>query len=216
MRLMPWDRGSEQLQQFDIRFFKWPLVVRYILCSYTSSLCIVLHRSLLMFDVGSCFLLIFMIPAWCDAESPMWCTCCHDSSCCVLRSLCCMLMGYSCVAMHACFEIPSMPCWWDAHHAWVLCHTDRSLLIESFVVEHLLEPLLREGIFFVWSRHRLLCTTSLLATLNEVAYTILRPGPRDVVPPRRTPLSTSYVFMCSDYWHVPVLYNMHMYSLMFF
>ena len=40
----------------------------------------------LMFDEGSCLLVVSMIPAWCDVKSFVWCTCCHDSSCCVLRS----------------------------------------------------------------------------------------------------------------------------------
>lgn len=30
-----------------------------------------------------------------------------------------------------CIKIPFKPCWRDAHHAWVLCHTDRSFFIES-------------------------------------------------------------------------------------
>ena len=87
----------------------------------------------LMFDVGSCFLLFFMIPTWCDVESSMWCTCCHDFSCCVLRSLCCILMGYSC-CHHVCFH-------WGPFYAistgfslssyMSLCHTDRSILTES-------------------------------------------------------------------------------------
>ena len=49
----------------------------------------------LMLDVGSYFLLIFMIPAWCDAESSVWCTCCHDSSCSI--------------------RDPFIVCWWDTH-----------------------------------------------------------------------------------------------------
>jgi len=50
--------------------------------------------------------------------------------------------------------------------------------------------------FLVWSRHHLLCTSTLLTTLNATAYTILTMGPEDVIPPGRTPLSTPYVFMC--------------------
>lgn len=94
MRLMSWDRGHEQLQQFNIHFFRWPLVVRYMQCVHILHLlCIVLHRFMFDDDEGSCLLHVFMIPAWCDAESCMWCTCFHDFSCYVLRSLCCYVDG---------------------------------------------------------------------------------------------------------------------------
>lgn len=88
----------------------------------------------LMFDVGSCFLTCSMILTWCDAESFVRCTCCCDSSCFVWDPFVVMLMGYSCVTMYVCIEICFMPCRRDAHyhHAWVLCHTDRSpFLTES-------------------------------------------------------------------------------------
>jgi len=106
----------------------------------------------LMFDVGSGFLLVFMIPAWCDTESFMGCTCCQDSSCFVWDPFVVMLMGYSC-CRHVCLH-------WDPFYAMFarcssscmsLCHTDRSPFWLRFpVMEHILEPLLREGIFLVW------------------------------------------------------------------
>lgn len=169
--------------------------MRYMQCVYVLLLpCIVLYRSLLMLDVGSCLLLVFMIPTWCDMESSMWCTCCHDLSCYVLRSLCSMLMGYL-GCHHVCLH-------WDPFYAMLarcsscmsLCHIDRSLLTKSSCSEHLLNPLLRVGIFR-WSRHHLLCTSSLLTTLNVAADTILTLGLEDVVLHGRTPLWTTYVLM---------------------
>lgn len=150
----------------------------------------------LMFDEGSCLLLIFMIPAWCDAESSMWCTCCHDLSCYVLRSLCCMLMGYS-VCCHVCLH-------WDPFYAMLagcsscmsLCHTDRSILTKISCNGASLGAILAWGNFLCIIATSPICTSSLLVALNAVSYTILTPGPGDVVPPRRTPLSMDYVFMC--------------------
>ena len=98
----------------------------------------------LMFDVGSCFLTCCMVPTWCDAESFVGCTCCHDSS----RFL----------------WDPFVVCWWDTHVSPCmfalrsllchvggiliiimhdLCHTDRSpFWLRVPVAEHLLELLL--------------------------------------------------------------------------
>ena len=170
----------------------------------------------LMFDEGSFSLLVFIILAWCDAESSMWCTCCHDFSCYVLRSICCMLMGYSCYC-HSCLN-------WDPFCAMLagfsscksLSHTDRSILTESSCSGTSL------GATPTWAHPPCMiatssiCTSSLLKTLNATTNTILTSGPGDVVPPGWTLLSTAYVFYVADDWHVPLLYNMHMYSLMFF
>ena len=75
----------------------------------------------LIFDVGSFFFTCFMIPAWCDAESFVGCTCCHDSSCFIWDPFVVMLMGDSCIAMYDYIEIHFMPCWQDVHYhcAWV-------------------------------------------------------------------------------------------------
>jgi len=81
----------------------------------------------LMLDMGSCFLFFFMILAWCVVESSMRCTCFHDLSCYVLRSLCCMLMGYSCVTMHVVF--------WDPFYAMLMvCSSCMSFVIMIWVL----------------------------------------------------------------------------------
>ena len=131
---------------------------------------------------------------WCDAESSMWCTCCRDSSCYVWRSLVSCWWDTLVVVMYV-FEIPFLPCWQDVHHACFCVILIGVFWLGVLVVEHLLEPLLRERIFLVWSWHHLLCTSPLLTALNAAAYTILTSGPGDVVPPGWTPLSTTYVFM---------------------
>jgi len=106
----------------------------------------------LVFEVGSCLLLVFMIPAWCDAESFV------D----VLVVMIC----------HVLFEIPLlyvdgilMCChvWlhWNPFYAMLegcslsscmsLCHTNRiPFWLRVPIAEHLLAPLLCEGIFLVW------------------------------------------------------------------
>jgi len=98
--------------------------------------------------------------------------------------------------------------------SWMfLCHTDRSFDWEFQVVEYLLEPLLCEGTFPYMIETSSLCTSPLLTALNAATYTILTLGPGDVVPPRQTPLSTAYVFMCwwflcfSSFPHADVFIN---------
>ena len=146
--------------------------------------------------------------AWFDAEYSMWCTC-HNSSCYVLRSLVVCFWDTLVVVMHVFFfDIPFVPCWRDAHHACFCVILIGVFWLRVLVVEHILEPLLREGILPC-----MIETSSLLTTLNAVAYTTLTSGPGDVVPLGQTPLS-AYVFMCYDFY-VPLLYSMQMYSLMF-
>ena len=120
---------------------------------------------------------------------------CHDSSCHVLKSLFCMLMGYS-SCRHGCLH-------WDPFYAILvgcsscmsLFHTDRSLLTKSSCSGTSLGATPAWGNFPCMIATSLLCTSSLLTTLNAAAYTILTPGPGDVVPLGWTPLSMAYVFM---------------------
>ena len=60
-----------------------------------------------------------------------------------------------------------------------------------------------------------LCTSSLLTTLNAVAYTILTLGLGDVIPLGWTLLSM-LMFSCVDNFYVCLLFRMQMYSLMLF
>lgn len=126
----------------------------------------------------------------------MWCTYCHDLSCCVLRSLWCMLMGSS-YCCHTCLH-------WDSYYAMLvgclshmnLCHTDRSpFLIESSCNWTSLESIPPWGHFPCMIVKSSLCISSLLETLNAAAYTILTLGPRDVVRLVQTLLSMTYVLM---------------------
>ena len=138
---------------------------------------------------------------------------CHDSSLDVMWNLLCdvlaimthhvmcwdpLLCGEGILLLLSCMffiEIAFIPCRRDAHHACFSVILIRVFWLRIRVVEHLLEPLLREGIFLVWSWNHLFCTSSLLTKLNAAHYTIFTPGPREVVPPRWTLLSTTYVFM---------------------
>lgn len=153
----------------------------------------------LMFDVGSCFLTCFhdCFLMWCRIICGMYLLSWFAMFC--LRSLCCYVDGIF-MCHHVRFH-------WDPFYSMLagcslsscmsLCHTDRSpFLLRVPIAEHPLEPILCKGIFLVWQRRHLLCTSPLLTTLNATAYTILTPGLGDVVPPRRTPFSTAYVFMC--------------------
>ena len=127
---------------------------------------------------------------------------------------------------HVMFWDPFVVCCWDTlvvfMHVFasrsLLCHVGRMLIMHEFcvtligvfwlrvpVAEHLLEPLLREGIFPCMISTSPLCTSPLLTALNVVAYTILKPWPRDVVPPGRTPLSTSCYFRC---WWLTCSYSL--------
>jgi len=94
------------------------------------------------------------------------------------------------------FEIPFMPRWWDDHHAWVLWHTDRSLLTEGSCSATSLATTPAWGNFPCMIVTSSLCISSILTTLNAAAYTFLRAGPREVVPPGQTPLSMACAFMC--------------------
>lgn len=138
---------------------------------------------------------------------------CHDSSLDVMRNILCdllpimtqhvmcwdpLLCGDGILLLSSCMffiEIPFMPCWQDAHHACFCVILIGVFWLRIRVMKHFLEPLLREDIFLVWSWNHLLCISSLLTKLNVAHYTILTLGLGDVVPPRRTSLLMTYVFM---------------------
>ena len=164
---------------------------------YFFLLCIVLHRSLFYVWCGIFFITCFHDSwlTWRGIIYVMYLLSWFFMLCFEIPLLYVagILMLSSCMF---CIEIPFMPSWQDAHHTWVCVILIGVFCLRVPVVEHLLEPLLREGIFLVWYWHHLLCTSSLLTTLNVATYTILTPGPRDVFPLGQTPLSMSCVFLC--------------------
>ena len=134
-----------------------------LLCLFAMR-CIVLYRSMLMFDVGSCFVL--------------------DVRCNFYHGLCYVVSDLF-VAMFARILLVTIE--WD-------CHADKSPLWMSIRRSPgEVQPLLHEGIFLVRQRKHHPCTSSLFTTLNAATYTILTQRPGDVVPLGRTPLSISYV-----------------------
>ena len=101
---------------------------------------------------------------WC------WCriffiTCCHDSLLDLMRNILCDVLAI--ITHHVMFWDPllyvvgilllssCMFCFWNPFYAMLAwcsscmfsCHTNRSFWLRVLVVEHLLEALLREGIF---------------------------------------------------------------------
>ena len=127
-----WDRWFEQLQQCDIHFFRWPMVVRYMMCSWASSFCIRLYRSMIDVDARSCLLHVVMIPCL------IWC---KIFLCDVLSVITLYVMlwdpllyvvGILLMLKCMCFSLTSLLCHVGGMRTMlVLCHTDRSLLIES-------------------------------------------------------------------------------------
>ena len=171
------------------------------------------------FEIYDLFMYLFFIHCAAHILDSCWCrilfiTCCHDSLLDLMWNLLCdvlvviihhvmlwdpLLYVVGILFLSSCmFVLTSL-----------LCHVGRMLIMHVFcviligffwlrflVVEHLLEPLMREGIFPCMIDTSSLWTSLVLIALNATAYTILTPGPRNVVPPGRTPLSTAYVLMC--------------------
>ena len=129
--LTPWDWWHERLQHFEICFFRWPSM--WGICSmfmYFFLLCIVLHRSL--FDVwwGILFITYFhdSFLTWCRIICVMYMLSWFVMFCSEIPLL---VDGILMLSSHMfCVEIPVMPCWQDAHHAWVCV-----ILIGVFLTE---------------------------------------------------------------------------------
>ena len=124
----------------------WCEVYGYCPCTSSFTLCCMDPWLILMQD------LVYFMLSWflasCYAKSSIWCTRCHKSSCYALRSLVVCCWDTLFVVMHVfCFDIPFVPCWRDAHHACFCVILIGVFWLRIPVVEYLLEPLLREGIF---------------------------------------------------------------------
>jgi len=90
----------------------------------------------------------------------MWCNFCHNSLCYALISLVVCCWDTLVVIMHVfCFDIPFVPCWRDAHHACFCVILIGVFSLRVLVVEHLLEPLLCEGILPCMIETPSLCTS---------------------------------------------------------
>ena len=113
-----------------------------------------------------------------------------------LRSLCCHVDRIL-MCLHVCLN-------WDPFDSMLagcsflsymkLCHAGRSPFVNQSscsVTPHGATPMWGNIPCMIDKTHS--CTSSLFPALNAATYTILTPGPRDVVPPRQTPLSTSCV-----------------------
>lgn len=94
----------------------WCEVYGYCPCISSFTLCCMDHWLILIQDLVF-FMLSWFLPS-CYAESSIWCTCYHNSSCYALRSLVVCCWDTLVVVMHVfCFDILFVSCWWDAHHA---------------------------------------------------------------------------------------------------
>ena len=124
----------------------WLWVIWCVHLLLLSALCCTDPWLMLMQDLVYYMLSWFL--ASCYAESFMWCTGCHKSLFYALRTLVVCCWDTLVVIMHVfCIDIPFVPCWQDAHHSCFCIILIGVFWLRIIVVEYLLEPLLREGIF---------------------------------------------------------------------
>lgn len=146
--------------------------VRYMIYSYISSFTLCC-RSLIDIDARSSLFLIVMIPCWFDVESSIRCTCCHNSSCYVLKSRVVCCWDILVVIMHVfCFDIPFASSWRDAHHTCFLYHTNSSILIESSSCGTSLRATPAWGHSSLYDRDIISMYITLLIALNALASSV--------------------------------------------
>ena len=118
-------------KDMNIHFFRWPVVwgiwFFHLFLLYT--LCCTNPWLMLMQDLVYYMLSWFIV--WCDVEYSMWCTCYHDLSCYVLRSIVVFWWDIVVVIMHVLHWDPCYAMLTGCSSCMFLCHTDRSLLTES-------------------------------------------------------------------------------------